>query len=250
MNLWVLFLCRFFLHSKVKIKKVVFAAVLAAIGECLILLVPFGNSRIKSFLGFGSVTVGVLWFLFGSVRKETFYKVVITAYMSALVLGGSLEILHNLFQWEQMSVIGLSTAVVCLYLLLKFVYQSIRAGSRQEYVEVLLTFSAGNCCQILALVDSGNNLVEPISGQPVSLVEQRVMNEYMSALTPNTFRLVPFHSVGKSDGILEAYFIDKLEMKREGEQIVVERPLIGITKEAISANEKYQMILHPALLEN
>jgi len=68
-------------------------------------------------------------------------------------------------------------------------------------------------------------------------------------LRKENFRIVPFHSVGKDRGILEAYFIEKMEIKKEGEHIVIEKPMIAITKDNISGKKEYQMILHPALLE-
>ena len=62
-------------------------------------------------------------------------------------------------------------------------------------------------------------------------------------------RIIPFHSVGNKNGILEAYFIEKLEIKRDGESEVIYQPMIAVTKDVISENERYQMILHPELIK-
>ena len=52
MNLWVLFLCRFLVHSKVKTTRIVAASFWAAFGEALILCIPGGRGRLKLILGF------------------------------------------------------------------------------------------------------------------------------------------------------------------------------------------------------
>ena len=104
--------------------------------------------------------------------------------------------------------------------------------------------------ELLALIDSGNGLVEPISQSPVSLVEKRALAEVEDGFLPERFRLVPFHSIGQSKGLLESYGIEWMEIKQEGEWKRIEAPVIGLTGGRISAKENYQMILHPALLEN
>ena len=249
MNLWVLFLCRLFVHSKVTIKKILIAAAIASVGECLILLMPFGNGQIKIFLGFGGVTAGILYYLFSPRSWERFQKLLLAAYMAALLLGGCLELMESVFHWKQESVLGLSTMTMLCGIWIKYMYERYRNNLKSDFIEVLLVFSTGESCKVMALVDSGNGLIEPISRKPVSLIEERVIKPFKKELQPNSFRLIPFHSVGKRKGMLEAYSIEKLEMKKEGECIVIEKPMIGITKEVIATNEKYQMILHPALLE-
>lgn len=249
MNLWVLFLCRIFVHSKVSMKRVLLAAVIASAGECLILFLPFGVSQIKIILGFGGVTAGIIYYLFCPKSRERFQKLLLAAYLAALLLGGCLELMESIFYWEQESVLGLSTMTMLCGICIKYIYERYKNGLKSDFIEVLLIFSTGESCKVTALVDSGNGLIEPISKKPVSLVEKRVLKPFEKELQPNSFRLVPFHSVGKSKGMIEAYSIEKMEMKKEGECIVIEKPMIGITKEVIAANEKYQMILHPALLE-
>jgi hypothetical protein len=170
--------------------------------------------------------------------------------MAALVLGGSLELMEEVFRWKSLTMLSLASLAVLCTMLTKYAYERWRGLYAQEFVEVKLFFSGEQCCRVRALVDSGNSLVEPISQKPVSLVEKKAVLPYTGALLPQSFRAVPFHSVGKNKGILEAYAIERMELNRAGERIVVREPIIGITTEAISANEKYQMILHPALLEN
>ena len=247
MNLWVLFLCRFLVASKVKRKKVIFAAVMAAIGEVLVVCLPLGNSSIKILAGFGGVTALVIFVLFQPKSAEYFYKLLSYFYLAVFILGGSFLLLENMWNEKSISMYVWGMLVVFLVFIVEKMY--IKVTAKSNFRDVVLTISGNQFCSVKALVDSGNGLVEPISRRPVSVVEEKVIEEYKEFFQQEKYRLVPFHSVGKERGLLEAYFIEKMEIKSEDENWIVKNPMIAITKERISVNGSYQMILHPNMLE-
>ncbi len=246
MNLWVLFLCRFLLHSKVKALRIIAASSLAALGEAAILCFPIGNGNLKLILGFGTVTALVVAWLFRPGSLRYYYKILIYCYLSALILGSVLLILQTAMKKTELSVTTGGGLMVILFVLIKRI--CIKINKKSDFCQVTLVLSEQEQCNLMALIDSGNGLVEPISRNPVSLVEERVIGQYKKFLKEERFRLVPFHSVGNEKGILEAYFIDKIEIRKDGEIILIKNPIIAITKDVISANERYQMILHPELI--
>ena len=67
---------------------------------------------------------------------------------------------------------------------------------------------------------------------------------------PEKFRLIPYHSLGKKHGIMQAVEIEKLKVKKEGQELVIEKALLGLYENKVTQSGAYQMILHPALLEN
>lgn len=247
MNLWVLFLCRFFIHSSVKKSKVIIAALLTALGEVFIVCVPGGNSGVKIILGFGGITAFVVYWLFRPKSRQYFYKLLIYSYLAIFILGGILILLESIFGKKEVSMISWGILVVFLVFLIKNVY--IKINTKSDFYQVVLTLSGNSQCHVTALVDSGNGLIDPISKIPVSIIEERVIERYKEELREEKFRLIPFHSVGKDRGILEAYFIEKMEIKNEGENKIIYQPIIAITKDTISTNKNYQMILHPNILK-
>ena len=247
MNLWVLFLCRFLLHSKVKTVRIIMASLLAAFGEVGILCVPIGGGSSKLILGFGTVTALVVAWLFRPESLKHYYKLLIYAYLSALILGSALLVLETVLGNRRLSFTTWGSLMVFMFILVKKIY--IRISAKSDFCEVSLVLSEQESCVLTALVDSGNGLVEPISKCPVSLVEERVLKTHTKSLQEEKFRLIPFHSVGNEKGILEAYFIEKMEIRKDGEIILIKNPIIAITKDVISENEKYQMILHPELIK-
>ena len=248
MNLWVLFLCRFLVHSKVKKRKIVLGALGATLGEVVVLCIPWGNSTGKIMIGFGGITAMLVYWLFRPKSREYFYRLLVFSYLSAGILGGSLLLLERILAKNSLSPCIGCVGIMFAVILVTVIYRKI--DNKDVFGEVELTLSENSKCKIRALIDSGNGLIEPISRKPVSIVEKSVLEDFQKELSIENFRLVPFHSVGKEKGILEAYLIEKLEITRGGESIVVEKPMIAITQENISSKKEYQMILHPALLEN
>lgn len=246
MNLWVLFLCQFFLHSKVKRRKVFLYAFVAALGEVLILCLPMGNSYLKIMIGYGGITAFSCYCLFRPKTKQYFLRILMTCYLSAILLGGILLGIENIIRKESLPLSLLGFLVVVLVLGIEITYK--KWNQKIELYEVEIQFSPQEKCVVSALVDSGNGLIEPISKIPVSIVDAGIADKYKNNLKEENFRIIPFHSIGKDKGIMEAYFVERLEIKREGENIIVQKPMIAFAKDRVSVNGTYQMILHPEIL--
>lgn len=110
-------------------------------------------------------------------------------------------------------------ASVVIYLLC-FVSR-IRPG--QRYVPVSITH-AGQTLSMMALFDTGNTLIDPISGAPVVIVGQDVAwqllgltnqqlvhpIETLSSFAQPILRLIPYCAVGQSAGLLLGCKVEKL----------------------------------------
>lgn len=246
MNLWVLFLCRFFLHSEVKIIRVIAAALLAALGEVIMLCIPMGNSTIKLMIGFGGITAFIVAWLFQPGSLRSYQRLLIYSYLSALILGSVFLVIENILGGRKASLNVWMILAVCLFVIAKKIYEKI--GVKSDFSEVILFFNQEERCSLKGLIDSGNGLIEPISGLPVCLVEERAITQYKKYLQEEKFRIIPYHSVGNANGLLKAYFIEKMEIEQQGEKVIVKNALLAITNDVISKNERYQMILHPKIV--
>ncbi len=60
---------------------------------------------------------------------------------------------------------------------------------------------------------------------------------------------IPFHSIGKSSGLLPGMTLDYMNIRREKDLQRLERPVIAVSKEPVNRDGKYQLILHPQLLD-
>ena len=169
-----------------------------------------------------------------------------TCYTSAILLGGILLGIENIFRRENLpiSLLGILTVILVWGIIVTYK----RWNQKRKYYNVEIHFSKEDRCVVCALMDSGNGLREPISKIPVSVLEAVVVERFQHCLKKENYRVIPFHSIGKDKGVMEAYFIEKMVIKREGENIEIEKPIIAFTKDVISINGKYQMILHPEML--
>ena len=104
---------------------------------------------------------------------------------------------------------------------------------------------------VTALVDSGNSLVEPISGKPVCIVSEQLLNRLREKLPPG-YRAIPYHSIGKKRGILEGYLLPELIVELDGirksfTQIYIAAGPEGISETDDEKAESVKMIINPML---
>lgn len=72
--------------------------------------------------------------------------------------------------------------------------------------------------EVLALVDTGNGLIEPISQKPVAVLDEEVWKRMRMWMKPERFKMIPYHSIGKERGLLEGYEVDALTVQGMGKK--------------------------------
>ena len=107
---------------------------------------------------------------------------------------------------------------------------------------------SSNEIELDALMDTGNSLREPVSGRPVSVVEEESLRRLSGIKMPEKLKAIPYHSIGRSNGIMEGYEVPEIIIEGREENIRWQKVIVGISKDKVSVNGKYQMILHPDLL--
>ena len=179
------------------IKKAALAAVLGGIYGGLCILPGFG------FLGNTIWRLVSLWLIGGiafGFRRESVRRCILFALLS-MALGGVALGLEGSF-WTLI----LSAGAVCAMCLLGF-----RGRVGTEYVPVEV-----DGLRLTALRDTGNTLTDAITGQQILVVSAQY-GQRLLGLSPKELadpasamehrkglRLVPFHAVGKSGGLLAA----------------------------------------------
>ena len=100
-------------------------------------------------------------------------------------------------------------------------------------------------------MQSLNSLVEPISGKPVSVVEQAIIAGLWK--DDALYRVIPYHSVGKKRGILKAYCLPELRIEIGGILKSCEDIYVAVCEECVSSQESemnpIRMILNPDILD-
>lgn len=222
------------------------AAALGSTGVCLLYVCSVEQEMLRFLLVYVLLSTIMVKVGLHIQDRRMLGKAVFLLYVSSMLLGG-------IFQWVQRVVpfpwypfLGIS---LVSYGLLTAGMQGIlriRDG-RQRFLEVTVSFH-GRVIPVRALLDTGNRLKDPVFGKPVSIITETVRQKICQE-EEILYYQVPFHSIGKQDGMLPAFFADYLCIETpEGRKTVIERPMLGITKEPLSSKEKYDMILQPDLL--
>ena len=121
-----------------------------------------------------------------------------------------------------------------------------RKSRKSPICKVTLAGSDGKM-KVAALIDSGNSLVEPISGKPVSIIEKSVFQGLWKDV-PEFYRVIPYHSIGKKRGILRGYLVAEIQIEVDGITRNCKDVYVAVSEEDIS-RDSVKMIVNPMLLK-
>lgn len=202
---------------------------LGAAAALLMLPITFSVRGLRSFL---KLTEKMLFFSFS--------------------MGGVLLLLIRCFRFAEGVLTSASGLMAAGGIFLLF-WRRFHAQTRQENAVCQVTLAReGVSVKIAALIDSGNALVEPISGKPVSIVEEKVFRSLWGS-GGQGYRAIPYHSIGKRHGILEGYLLPELWVETDGVRKVIHDVYVAVSPEEISSAgtpeaESVKMIINPRVL--
>lgn len=258
------------------------------IGSLIILfsitpLSPYSNHPISKLL-FSIVMVATA---FGYKRFRTYIQALMIFYLATFLIGGTLIGAHYFIQFDfdlsssvlLASIKGFGDPISWLFVLLGFpiVWYFSRRNLEgmevtkiqyEQIIDVIFQIE-GKEFSIKGLVDSGNQVYDPISRLPVMFVSLKNIEKDMPAeiirlteqpeaiiygsqpIAPeweSKMRIIPYKVVGKDHQLLIAVKPDTLFLKKEQEVIVVEKGLISFTSQVLSAEGIFDCIVHPKML--
>lgn len=141
-----------------------------------------------------------------------------------------------------------------------------------ELIEHVLIAFEERHIDVHALIDTGNSLHDPLSNLPVVIVEFSVIrdilpveikgifeqareNDLVNVTTVisqsswfSRFRLIPFTSLGKENGMLIGFKPDYIQIGNEPSSKGISDVIIGIYNKALSKSSQYNALLNPELV--
>lgn len=249
LNLYLLQLLNRSLHRPATRKRLLLGAVAAAVGGCAAVLLPIGSGLLK-LAACVSADAAVLFLVFRPVGWQAFLRLAERMVWFGCLLGGCFLLLGQipLFAGLERTMTGLLAVggILCLI----FSGRLAEGEGRGEKIcRVELVGKDGGRLVVSAVVDTGNSLREPISGQPVSVLDQECFQKLFKE-EPEGFRLIPYHSVGCDRGMMQGYEIAEMVIELEGVRRVCRNPYVGISRTRVAAGAEYQLLLHPAVLSD
>jgi stage II sporulation protein GA (sporulation sigma-E factor processing peptidase) len=254
------------------------AAVLGALYSVLVLLPVFENlsrMEMKFFVSLGMAVIAYYplpWKKFGQAVLY-FYFVAFT--MGGAVLGfmyfsSSSSLIANL----PLHYLWLAVALITAGVLGKYGIAYIKKNLLQDLLKVPVEICIhGKSFKVTGLVDTGNQLLDPLTRSPVVIVEYSVLKPYLPLELKNiidkngdvdlakltevvpaegntlSVRLIPFTTIGKRHGMLVGFRPDKITVFTGDQQICKTDVVIGIYNRRLSPQGSYRALLHPDLIQ-
>ena len=211
-----------------------------------------------------------------------------TFYLTTFLIGGSLIGIHYFIQFDMnlstslflANVKGFGDPISWLFVVLGFPlawhfsrknFERIEVTKIQydQLVVVEIEFEE-NRYTLKGLVDSGNQLYDPITKLPVMFVSiKQIINELPHELKmiaedaeavimgeksvdskwENKMRIIPYKVMGKEHQLIIAFKPDRLIIKQNNRDVMlVEKGLVSLTTQQLSSDDSFQCIVHPKMV--
>lgn len=215
----------------------------AALGSaltCIVVAAPFPG-MVRMFL-FHGVISSVMILAGLKVRSGVqFVKAFLLLYLAAFAAGGILQMIRPYLRWTSL----LYAAAAAFYFLFTRLWKTIPAlFRRKEQIYEVSVITAGNRYELKALCDTGNVLTDPLTGDPVCILDPRTA-EHIFDLSgiPERFRYITYRCVG-GESVMKIFRAEQMCILG-GEEIWIRSPLLGVGEAALSETGEYQMLLNP-----
>lgn len=206
---------------------------------------------LKVSVGFLGGTAGMLFLAFPVKGFRMFLKLLKYLTLYSVGMGGGMLLLLRV-----MGRLGIPSGRILVLMgtggILFLFLKRFSVGQGQENCVCRATLvCGGNRLTVNALIDSGNSLTEPVSGKPVSVVDEKVFRSVWLN-EPTGFRAIPYHSIGKKHGILQGYLLPELQLEVDGVERGFYEVYVAVSREQISDDagaDSVKMIINPLLLK-
>ena len=135
--------------------------------------------------------------------------------------------------------------MVCVCIIVLSWYQNNKRTKNVYKVRIIVNTE---CVECNALLDTGNSLVDPISGKTVSVVEENENLRKWICEYPEKYKIIPFKSIGNESGVLEGVTVDELVIEKGNYSIVRKQEVVALYKGSLSTDNSFQMILNRELI--
>ena len=278
MNSIILFTTGLVTKTKNKIIKILISSTLGAayaIGKYLVDNRMYSNILVQIGLAFAMIYIA-----FSPRNIKWLLKYVIIFYLTSFVFGGCAfallyyvkpqDILYNngiLKGTYPIKIAFLGAIVGLITLNIAFKLIKNRLNKNDMFCNIKIGYK-DNEIIVRAIIDSGNLLKEPITGAEVVVVEKEKLKEIIDEKILNNieaiifgqyealsdeyisrFRLIPFSSLGKQNGMLLGFKPDLFEVEFDGIITKNENVVVAIYDKEISKKRQYFAIVGLDLLE-
>ena len=283
MNYIILFATAYLLKTKRKQIRLLLSSLLGsiyAVVSYMLMLESYSNIFIKMML-----SIAMVYLAYHPSNIKSMLKHLLVFYLTSFALGGCAFALLYVIRPQDilmkngvligtypLKVAILGGIVGFAFLAITFKVVKGKFSKKNMFCNVTISFK-GKKQEVKAMIDTGNLLKDPITGEPVIVVEK----EMLTQLLPNPvlenlenmlgggaakgniqalgeeyvtkFRIIPFTSLGKQNGILLGFKPEEIQVNYEENTWNLQHVIIGIYGSPLSKHQEYTALLGLDILE-
>lgn len=221
---------------------------LAALVGTFFFLLSFGGGnhyRLRTIFCVLTGNILMLRIAFPIKGFRTFLNTLEEYLKESILLGGILGLLLKILPLQRWGFWKTWGMVICVNIVLVLLCRRLKTKKiRRDSCKVVM-LQGERKAELDAIIDTGNSLREPISGEPVSIVPAEILDYLWEKETP--FRMVPFCSIAQK-GMLKAYVLDELTINLNGHVTKYSKVYVAACNRSLK-EKIHKMILNPALLK-
>lgn len=267
MNSIILLATGVILKMEIKILRILISS---AIGSIYAIIIYTSNMEIYSnfFLKL-LLSFVIIYIAFKPPNWKLFFKHLIIFYLTSFTFGGVAFALLYFVRPQDILLqdgvlIGTYPIKMILaggiigFIIITISFKNIKGkmSKKDMYCNVNI-YDKGKKTKIIAIVDTGNFLREPISKMPVIVIEKnKLLDIFPSNILDNVsniidgkdielgeylpkIKAIPFKSLGKENGLLLGIKMDEIQVEYQDTNYKIENVIIGIYNGILSKNGKY-----------
>lgn len=257
------------------------ASFIGAVLYCIAFFLPFQGKGMGYSIYFILVAALMVKIAFGVKGWKKWAAYVALQYLVAGILGGMMNGIYYGIGTEGPAQTVLSSGMgrgyrepngvvffavalaagLVFYFGSRFFYRKKQRDNGRYQVFLRLGKQTGT---VEALLDTGNSLIEPVSRTPVvvgdltglrELFDEKEQEQIKAFYKTGFYkgegkiRLIPYHAVGVTSGILISFPMDEVVLWKEEEVVIRKKGIyLAISPIGISGDGSYQLLLHPGIL--
>ncbi|RWZ60687.1 sigma-E processing peptidase SpoIIGA [Halobacillus fulvus] len=250
------------------------------------LSVYYPDSWLVSSWGKVLFSLLIIWVAFSYSSLRKFLMQWISFYFITFAMGGSMLGVHYFLSTElnvqggavitfsggygdPVSWLFVVVGFPCSYLFTKWRLNEVAVHKMKlENIYNVTVEWNGKVAEVQGMIDSGNQLIDPVSRKMVFLADGQVWQQLidrkvLADLTiekvvtsmdqlpeevESAVRLVPYQAAGISGQLLVTLLVDAITIETTEGPVRIEHPLLGVQQHDLTSDRSYQVLIHPHVM--
>ncbi len=263
MNVFIFQIMNVFCRKKPVTRRSLLASALGALAAVAVVVSGIRDRMGIFLILYLLVSCLLVRIAYGKTTMPGMFRYIGGYYLAGVFTAGGMMLLKSIAGLKQVSLVFLLLAAVILFCFAQKLAVSGKhpASGGQKVFPVQITYN-GKSVTGTAFLDTGNHLKEPVSREPVSIVEFELFRKMLSEgerddfrkvlqdMEPELFgklllRYIPFHSLGRAADRMVGVRVEDMEIHMDdGNTVHTGKTWLGICDRFLSSDSEYEVLLN------